>query len=337
MKKTINLALQGGGAHGAYAWGVLDKLIEDGRIDVDGLSATSAGSMNAVVYAWGKHCGGQDRAREALHDFWQDISKAGSTFSPVKTLPGALGEWVQSASFGLFETFTRAFSPYEFNPANFNPLRNVLETHVDFERLHTCRSTQLFISATNVRTNRIKVFKNHDVTLDAVLASACLPMLFQAVEIEGEAYWDGGYVGNPALYPLIYDLDTPDILVVHINPIERESIPKSAEDIYNRINEISFNSSLMREFRAISFVKKIVENDWIKPEFRDQFQFNELYLHSIRADQALKDYSVASKFSPDWNFLCKLRDQGRESAEMWLDRHFDDLGQRSSIDLTTLK
>lgn len=338
VRKRLNIALQGGGAHGAFGWGVLDALAEDGRIEIDGISATSAGAMNASVYAYGKMMGGAEGAREALHNFWFDISAAGSLFSPVKSNPieSMLCEaenMGRNFSFAWFEGFTRVFSPYEFNPLNVNPLKDVLHAHVDFEALNRCECAQLFICATNVRTNKIKIFRNEEVTADAVLASACLPMLFQAVEIDGEAYWDGGYVGNPALYPLVYHTETDDILIVHINPIERDEIPTRADEIANRVNEISFNSSLLRELRTFDLVKRLVEEKWIKPEYRNHFKFNRLCMHSIRADEAMKDFSVASKFSPDWDFLCGLRDRGREAAQDWLKAHFKDVGKRSSFDL----
>lgn len=335
--KTVNLALQGGGAHGAFGWGVLDQLCADGRLAIDGLSATSAGSMNAAVYAYARDRGDSDFIRQSLEDFWRDISRAGQWMSPVRSLPAPFGQQLLESSFRLFDSFTRVFSPYQFNPANLNPLRDVLNRHVDFEALHHCRTTQLFIAATNVRSNRIKIFKNHDVCIDAVLASACLPMLFQAVEIDGEAYWDGGYMGNPALYPLIYETPTDEIIILHINPIERDEVPKSAEDIANRINELSFNSSLMRELRAISFAKRLVENDWIKPEYRDQFQFNELHLHSIRADEVMRSYSLASKFDTNWENLCALRDAGRETAAAWLDQNYEHIGVKSTLDLEDFK
>ncbi len=338
--KTINLALQGGGAHGAFAWGVLDKLCEDGRLSIDGLTATSAGAMNTAVYSYGKMKGGLDGAREALHNFWRDISDAGQRYSPIK--PVFWEQWFggdkwqdldQSFSYLWFESFTKMFSPYEFNPLNINPLREVLLRHVDFAEITHCKCTNMFVSATNVRTNKIKVFRNDEITCDAILASACLPMLFQAVEIDDEAYWDGGYMGNPALYPLVYYTNTSDIVILHINPIEREEVPKSSRAIFNRINEISFNSSLLREMRAIDFVKRLVEEGWIKDEFRDYFQFTHLNIHSIRPDEVIRDFSVASKFSPDWGFLCHLRDAGREITAQWLEESHDAIGQRSTVDL----
>ncbi|MEM9102260.1 MAG: patatin-like phospholipase family protein [Pseudomonadota bacterium] len=337
--KSINLALQGGGAHGAFAWGVLDKLCEDGRLTVDGLSAASAGSMNAAVYSYGRMLGGLDGAREALYNFWKDISNTGAQLNPIKPTwwEQFFGGWEyidHSLSYIMFENFTKTFSPYEFNPFNFNPLRDVLSRHVNFDELKYCNSTRMFICATNVRTNKIKVFRNEEISCDAVLASACLPMLFQAVEIDGEAYWDGGYMGNPALYPLVYHTKTEDIAIIHINPIYREEIPKSSRAIFNRINEISFNSSLLREMRSINFVKKIVENDWIKPEYRDHFHFTHLKMHSIRADDVTSDFSIGSKFSPDWQFLCHLRDRGREVARHWLSKNYEFIGVESTVDLS---
>ncbi len=338
-EKTINLALQGGGAHGAFTWGVLDMLCEDGRVDIDGISATSAGAMNAAVYTAGIMEGGLDGARQKMHDFWEDISDSGKFYSPIKPtfweafMGGGTGAMNQNMSYLWFENFTKTFSPYDFNPLNLNPLRDVLQFHVDFDKIHACDSVKLFICATNVKTNKLKVFKNEQVGCEEVMASACLPMLFQAIEIEGEHYWDGGYMGNPAIHPLVYDTTTDDIMVVNVNPIAREDIPKKSQEIFNRINEIAFNSSLIHEMRAIAFVKKLVEQDWIKDEHKDHFNFTELRLHAIGADETTKDYSVASKLSPKWSFLTELRDKGREATKEWLDRHYDDLGTRSTLDI----
>ncbi len=331
--KRVNLALQGGGAHGAFAWGILDRFAEDGRLDLEGLSATSAGSMNAVVYAQGLMNGGLDGAREALERFWRDISDTGQMFSPVRASgwDAALGLGLeQSPSYILFETLTRTFSPYQFNPFNFNPLRDVLAKNVDIDAIHACNRVELFICATNVRTGQPRIFRNREVTLDAVLASACLPFLFQAVEIDGEHYWDGGYMGNPALYPLFHN-QSRDIVIVHINPIFRPQLPTTAPEIQNRLNEITFNSSLLRELRAIAFVTKLIEQDWLKDEHRDKLKH--ILVHSIRADEALADLTVASKFRTDWAFLCSLRDLGRAAAARWLERTYEHLGHHSTVDL----
>ena len=227
--------------------------------------------------------------------------------------------------------FTRALSPYQFNPFGFNPLREVLANSVDFEAIHACACMELFVCATNVRTGQPRIFTKEEVTLDAVLASACLPFLFQAVEIRGEHYWDGGYTGNPALYPLFSRTQSRDIVIVHINPIVRPQLPTTVPDIENRLNEITFNSSLLRELRAIAFVSKLIEQHWIKDEYRDRLK--NLNIHSIRADDALRHLGVASKFNTDWDFLRDLRDRGRSAAAAWLEGHFEHLGHHSTVDL----
>ena len=274
--KRINMALQGGGAHGAFAWGVMDRFLEDGRIDIEGLSGTSAGSMNAVVYAYGA-LKGKENAREALHNYWQAISDAGQKYSMVKRTPWEqmFGGWNMERSVASegFKLLTSTFSPYQLNPMNFNPLREVLEAHVDFKALDSSQATKLFLSATNVRSGKVKIFKTHEITADVVLASACLPYLFQAVEIDGEHYWDGGYMGNPALYPLFYHTDSRDVVILHINPIEREGPPTQSSEIANRVNEITFNSSLIKELRSVYFVQQLLDQGKIKDEFRDDFKY----------------------------------------------------------------
>jgi len=333
--KPLNVALQGGGSHGAYTWGVLDKLLEDGRLAIDGLSGTSAGSMNAVVYAYGKMTGGPDGARTALHEFWSHVSEAGQWFSPVRTTPwdGWAKAWGMDRSplFTLFDAATRMVSPYVLNPFDFNPLRKVLEKTVDFDTLRDCRCTRLFISATNVRTGRVRVFTAPEISTDVVMASACLPFLFKAVEIDGEAFWDGGYMGNPSLFPFFYHTGTDDVLIVNINPIERHTVPKSAPDIMDRVNEISFNSPLLGEMRAIAFVQKLIDEDWLNEEHKGKLR--RVRFHAVRADQLMCDLTVASKYRTDWDFLCDLRDRGRAAAEAWLLAHVDDVGTCSTVDL----
>lgn len=333
-QKTVNLALQGGGAHGAFAWGALDKLLEDGRIDIDGICATSAGTMNACALAWGMHKGGPDKAREALQDFWQNISRAGQKFSPVQKMPWEkFMPWKadDSLSYFLFDSMTRLFSPYQFNPFDFNPLRDILAESINFDELRECDCVKLFISATHVHSGKVKVFNTDEITLDVVMASACLPFMFKAVKVDGEDYWDGGYIGNPALFPLFYETDTRDVVIVHINPMERTKTPQSAHEIMNRINEISFNSSLLKELRAIAFVKKLIEHDMLKEEHRKNF--TDVLVHSIRADEVMVDLSVSSKFSSDWDFLTGLRDKGQAVMGSWLAEHFDDIGVRDTVDL----
>ncbi len=337
-KKTVNLALQGGGSHGAFTWGILDRLLEDGRIAIEGISATSAGSLNAIAYGWGAMRGGPEGARQALHDLWREISKAGAIHSPVRHWPiekfwPAAGTATAALTFWLFTAWTRVLSPYQFNPLDFNPLREMLRRCIDFEELVRCDCVDLFISATNVRTGQVRVFRNEEITPDVILASTCLPTLFQAVEIDGEYFWDGGYMGNPSLFPLFYYTRSRDIVIVHINPLRREEIPRTAMDIENRLNEITFNASLLKELRAIAFVIKLLEEDWIKDEFRGQLK--DVLVHSIRADEALKDLGVATKFVSDWEFLTDLRDRGRREAGRWLEENFEHIGRRSSVDLKT--
>ncbi|MEZ5923633.1 MAG: patatin-like phospholipase family protein [Hyphomicrobiaceae bacterium] len=336
--KPVNLALQGGGAHGAFTWGVLDKLLEDGRIDVKAISATSAGAMNAVVFAHGLSIGGPEGARAKLEEFWREISSAGQLWSPVRTSPWE--QWAAwwtgsgfhshlSPSFLAFQAMTHIFSPYQLNPLNFNPLKSVLEKVVDFDHLCQCPVTsRLFLGATNVRTGKVRIFENSELSADAVLASACLPYVFKAVEIDGEAYWDGGYMGNPAIYPLIYHGASRDVVIVHINPLVRKELPVSSPAIFDRINEISFNSSLMREMRAIAFVTRLIDDGAL-----DNKKYHRMLVHSISDDEAMSKLGVATKLNPDWKFLCHLRDTGRASAESWLDAHFGDIGERSSIDV----
>ena len=331
--KSINVALQGGGAHGAFAWGVLDRLLEDERIELDGVSATSAGAMNAAVLAAGLAEGGRDAARQALDAFWRRVARA-SVFSPLQ--PSLFDRMTHnhslelSPAFMMFDVMTRMFSPYELNPLNNNPLRKVLEESVDFERLRAASPVKLFLSATNVRQGKVRVFTTREVTADVVLASACLPFMFHAVEIEGEPYWDGGYMGNPAIYPLIYNCESRDVAVIHINPIMRAETPKNARDILNRINEISFNSSLMREMRAISFVTRLIDEGTISDD-----RMKRMFVHSIEADEFMRKLGVSSKLNADWEFLTHLRDVGRDSAEAWVEENFGSIGERSTVDIDT--
>lgn len=338
--KPINLALQGGGAHGAFAWGVMDKLIEDGRLVIDGISGTSAGSMNAVVYAYGRTTGGADGAREALENFWKAVSDSGQRYSLVKQMfqnPFSLGAKsifscpAASPTFEAMKFLTDSFSPYQLNPTNWNPLLDLLNQQVDFDRLNQCRETKLFLSATNVRSGKVRVFNTQEITASAVMASSCLPHLFQAVEIDGEHYWDGGYMGNPSLFPLFYNTTVGDVLIVHINPIERNHLPKTSTEIYDRVNEVTFNSSLIKELRSVAFVQKLLDEGWLKDEYRDQLMY--VRIHSLRADKALADLSAASKFFSEWDFLIMLRDRGRDYAQQWLDENFASVGVRSTVDL----
>jgi NTE family protein len=330
--KSINLALQGGGAHGAFTWGVLDRLLDDERIRFDGISATSAGAMNATALAAGMAAGGHEGAKKSLAELWHRISHAAMTNSLQPTLLERLfgnHSMAQSAGFVFFELMTRLFSPYEFNPLNRNPLRQVLLDSIDFDALSptTC-PIKVYLAATNVRTGKIKVFDNSEIGVDAVLASACLPFLFQAVEIDREAYWDGGYAGNPPIFPLIYNCSSSDVVIVQLSPMRREELPHSSLEILNRVNEISFNSSLLREMRAIRFVTRLIDDGTVVDG-----SLRRMRIHTIAADDVISKLSVASKLDADWEFLTSLRDTGRERAEQWLDAHFDRIGVESTVDL----
>jgi NTE family protein len=330
--KRINLALQGGGAHGAFGWGVMDRLIEDGRIEIEGISGTSAGAMNAVAYAYGK-IDGRDAARQALNDFWKAVSDAGQkmVLKPMW--------WEQYFGWNMEQEMMKQsmkflgshFSPYELNPLNINPLRDVLIQQIDFSRLVHESETKLFLSATHVSSGKPKVFHTAEITADVVMASACLPHLFHAVEIDGEHYWDGGYMGNPSLYPLFYHTNSCDVLILHIVPLNRAQLPTNLAEIDNRINEITFNCALIRELRAVSFIQKLIHDGWIKDEYVDKLKY--VLIHSIRADHALHDLSLESKVESDWGFLTNLRDRGRACASEWLKNNFDHIGVRSSVDL----
>ena len=333
--KSINLALQGGGAHGAFTWGVLDRLIEDGRIRFDGISATSAGAMNATALAAGMAAGGHEGAKKALTKLWHQISHAAMTNSLQPTLlERHFGNhsMAQSAGFVFFELMTRLFSPYEFNPLNCNPLRRVLLDSIDFDALSPAACPiKLYLAATNVRTGKIKVFDNSEIGVDAVLASACLPFLFQAVEIDGEAYWDGGYAGNPPICPLIYNCSSPDVLIVQLSPVRRDELPHSSMEILNRVNEISFNSSLLREMRAIHFVTRLIDDGTVTDG-----SLRRMRIHCVAADDVISKLSITSKLDADWDFLTSLRDAGRARAEQWLDVHFEHVGVEFTVALQAL-
>ncbi|WED42816.1 patatin-like phospholipase family protein [Legionella cardiaca] len=328
----IDLALQGGGAHGAYTWGVLDRLLQEPTLQIEGISGTSAGSMNAAVLASGYLAGGAEGARVALETFWRRVSQA-ATYSPFQRGPldMLMGKWTLDYSplFVAFDLLSRLFSPYDLNPIALNPLQSILMESVQFDRL-TKAPIKLFITATNVRTGRGRVFRNAEITPDVLLASACLPTLFQAIEIEGEAYWDGGYSGNPTITPLVKECESSDTLLVQINPIERPGTPKSARDILNRLNEVAFNATLMKELRMIAVLRQVASS--VKGEGE---RWAKMRIHRIASDK-MQTLGFSSKLNGEWSFLCMLRDEGRSTAENFLKKHGDDLGQRSSFDLNSL-
>lgn len=335
VRKPINLALQGGGAHGAFSWGVIDALLEDGRLVIEGISGTSAGAMNAVVLADGLAEGGPATARRKLTEFWHAIADRGR-FSPLQrtALERLLGGWNLDGSpmFAWLDMMSHFLSPYDTNPLNINPLEDLVEQFVNFRRLRACTSLELFVSATNVRTGRPHIFERKQINARAVMASACLPLLFQAVEIGGEAYWDGGYVGNPALFPFFHATKTEDVLLVQINPVKRAEVPTSAREIIDRVNEITFNASLHAELRAIEFVQRLIAQGRL-PHGDGPGKYRAIKLHRIDAHAALTDLNASSKMNTEREFLDHLHDAGRKAAHGFLARHFNDIGVRGTLDI----
>ncbi len=330
--KKITLALQGGGAHGALTWGILDKLLEVDEIEVEAISGTSAGAINTVVCAYGLHTGGPKKAKELLEKLWENISLTGSLFfkpSPVDALFGN-GDIYNTPYFVLFNTFTQYISPYIFNPFNYNPLRDILNELVDFEELHKYNRKKIFICATNVKTNRAKIFTNKEITVDSVLASSCLPFLFQAVKIGDDYYWDGGYMGNPPLSPMINNTTSQDIVLIKINSINIHTLPTTARDISDRVNEISFNSSLINEMRFIHYRNELIRNGIIKADGKLN---REIFIHVISGYNTLSKLGYSSKFNTSYQFLKKLKEDGRKIASEWLEKNFDKLGANSSFDI----
>jgi NTE family protein len=332
-KKRINLALQGGGAHGAFAWGVIDRLLEEEEIEIDAIVGTSAGAMNAAATAYGIALGGNAGGREVLRTFWKKTSDA-ARYSPMQATPWEKmmnpkgGNLEHSPGYIMMDFLSRMFSPYELNPTNQNPLRDVITSVIDFDAIHKAAKVKLFICASNVMTGRIKVFDKEHVTVDAVLASACLPFMFQAVEISGEHYWDGGYMGNPPLYPLFYNTDTRDILIIQLNPINIPSLPTTAPQILDRINTLSFNSSLMREMRAIHFVTKLIDGG-----FDDGGKLKRIFIHTVDGEELLSHLGVSSKLNADWDFLMHLHENGRDACEKFLSAHWAKIGKESSTNI----
>ena len=328
----VDLALQGGGAHGAYTWGVLDRLLEVPWLRFDGISGTSAGAMNAAVMADGYAAGGPEGAREALAKFWKRVSDA-ALFSPLRRGPLEIltGLWTLDYSpvFLALDLTARVVSPYDLNLGGSNPLRAILDESIDFERLASS-PIRLFVTATNVRTGRGRVFRNADLSIDALMASACLPTMFQAVEIDGESYWDGGYSGNPTITPLVRDCVSEDTILIQINPINRPMMPRTAREIHNRLNEISFNSPLLKELRMIALLRQVVD-----PGKCEGAVWAKMRIHRI-ASEEMTQLSSSSKLLAEWEFFCKLRDKGRRAAEAFLEAHGADLGVRSSFDLDAL-
>jgi NTE family protein len=335
LPKKINLALQGGGAHGAFTWGVLDHLLTEARIEIEGISGASAGAINSVVLADGLARGGREEARKRLAGIWRAVSINGALPARDRAVVDKLLAFVPaegSPAQAWFDALSRFWSPYDLNPLNLNPLKDVIERFVDFTALRAAQSPKLFVSATNVQTGRLRVFPRETMTAEVVMASACLPMLFQAVEIDGIPYWDGGYMGNPAIFPFFGATDTEDVLVVQINPLERRATPRTQNEIMNRINEITFNSSLIAEYRAIEFVIRLIDQGRL-PRGMGPGQYRRINVHRIALEDSFHDLTADSKLDSDYDFFELLRGGGRRAAQTFLEQHFDDIGVRSTVDL----
>ncbi|MCI4665559.1 MAG: patatin-like phospholipase family protein [Neomegalonema sp.] len=331
-KRRLTLALQGGGAHGAFTWGVLDRLLEEDDIEVEGVSATSAGAMNGAMYTTGLKIGGPEEAKRRLADFWGQIRDA----YPLNQLPWSI--WAKAfhdflppalnPAAAIGGAVSQVVSPYQLPLADINPLRDVLESMVSFDKVCRRDEPRLFVCATDVLSGRAKIFMGEEISVDALLASACLPTIYRAVEIDGREYWDGGYTGNPALWPLIYECDTSDVLIVHINPITRRTPPRDARGIQNRINEISFNSNLLGELRAIETVDKLVAAGHLPAE-----RYKRMRIHAVEDPETMRSLSASTKVTPEARLLDRLYDAGRNAMTRWLDEHKAKIGIESSINL----
>ena len=330
--KRVNLALQGGGAHGAFTWGVLDGLLADGRIEVCGITGASAGAVNGALLVDGLMRGGPQVARERLGAFWKAVSRGGRMpgmqntvmtnildASPIKT-------WIESMGSLL--------SPYDFNPLNINPLKELIEQFIDFEAIRTQWPHPLYVSATNVRTGKLRVFTREELNGDVIMASACLPLLFRTVEIDGEAYWDGGYLGNPPLTPFLRYTGAHDLLIVQINPLMRDRVPTSAREITNRINEITFNASLNAELRAIARVNRLLRNGQLRSNSGDK-ELRQIRVHRIVLEDEGIIGDARSRMKIDYHFFDRLHGIGQDAVGQFLASHFDDVGLRSTVDLSS--
>jgi NTE family protein len=315
--KTINLALQGGGSHGAFTWGVLDRLLEEDNLTIEGISGTSAGAMNATALLQG-HCkGGKKGAQKSLENFWCGVGELSSfDISPLATAANA---------------WQRVFSPYQTNPLNINPLRDLLTKTLDIETIRACDTIKLFICATNVENGRAHIFERKDLTVDALLASACLPFAFQAVNIGGTPYWDGGYSGNPAIFPLIYNCESPDVVLVQVNPLTRRGTPGTPIEIINRLTEITFNAAIIGEMRAIALAQRLIEEDHLKNS--EAARLKNINMHVIGAEDQMRPLDASSKLNASMDLLLHLKEIGREAAGAWLMQNWQMIGEGSSVNI----
>ena len=331
-RKRVAIALQGGGAHGAFTWGVLDAFLEDGRVDVEGISGTSAGGMNAVAFIQGYMKGGREGARKELRRFWEVISDYALVSSPFR--PSLQNQLMGNPNLGdspgyIWMNFLQGMlSPYQLNPMNVNVLESFAKSFFDFEALRNVKDMRLFLCATHVATGKLKIFRLEDLKLEVLLASACLPFLFHAVEIEGEHYWDGGFVGNPAIYPLIYECETPDVMVIQLTAMHRPDLPQTSREIIDRHKEITYNACLMREMRSINFISKLIDDGLLDPN-----KIKRLNVHLIRNEETFEKLEISSALNADLRFLEHLFQEGRKTGKAWLEKHYDDIGVRTTAEI----
>lgn len=332
-RQTVNLALQGGGAHGAFTWGVLDQLLEDGRIDFEGVSGTSAGAMNAVVLAHGLNDGGRDGARDALEKFWTRV--AGSLPFEV-AVPSSDGQNVSLLpAMKMMLQWAHYFSPHQLNPFDLNPLRDILQAQVDFKRLRAQSLLKLFIAATHANSGKVRLFRTPEISADAVLASACLPTMARPVQIDGEPYWDGGYAANPAIYPLFYECKSSDVLMVLLTPLTRKGTTHSAQEIKDRVLELAFNSTFLREMRMFAHAREFARNSFFRIG-RLERRLVRMNFHVIDAQPQIHELKTETKLAANMRFFIMLRDLGRAQTKLWLEANQAQVGKDSTVDIAEL-
>ncbi|MBX3457192.1 MAG: patatin-like phospholipase family protein [Candidatus Paracaedibacteraceae bacterium] len=331
-KKKVSVALQGGGSHGAFSWGVMDRLLEDGRFEIEGLTGTSAGGMNAVAIAQGLMKGGNQAARDELKAFWQKISDSGKN-SPLNhrgPIDKALGKYTMyhSPGFVIFDYLSRMFSPYELNPLQIDPLKDVIASSFDFDALRKFKGVKVYLCATHVQTGKLRIFGLDEMKIEALQATACLPTIHNAVKVDGEYYWDGGFIGNPVFFPLIYDCESPDIILIQLNPTVREKIPTTAREIGDRLNEITNNASVVREMRAISFISDLIDDGKLDPK-----ETKRVFMHLIEDEDTFTDLGWSSKLNTEWDFFMHLFEKGRAAADKWIKENYEHVGKKTTAPL----
>lgn len=332
LKKKVSIALQGGGSHGAFTWGVLDRLLEDGRFEFEGFTGTSAGGMNAVAAVQGLMRNGNQGARDELKKFWERVSEAGnsSLFNMRGPIDKMMGKFTMNHSPGyvIFDYLSRIFSPYELNPLQIDPLKEIILQNFDFEALRAYKDVKLYLCATHVATGHLRIFTLNELKAECLLASACLPTIHAAVKVDNDYYWDGGFIGNPVFFPLIYDCASPDIIYVQVSPTHRQKLPTTAREISDRLNEIGNNSTVIREMRAIHFITNLIDEGLL-----DKNKIKRVFMHVIKNDEGFEHFGWSSKLNTEWEFLTHLFEMGRESADQWIKEHYDDVGVKTTADL----